>query len=153
MRLSDFATVAFVVLAVGVLLCPACRKPPAQPRPAPASETVSEPPPVLTTIESRTVAKRQLAHRVIAERIPLLEAAEMFRLANGEDGMQRLTWQITMGATMRERLCRQVIAYVSGVEDDMEAAGHAPTNPPVSALLQAELDRRLAAGEFAPESK
>jgi hypothetical protein len=153
MRLSDLATVAFVVLAAGALLGSACRKPTAAPPLVPSSEIVVERPPEVVAIERRTLAKRQLAFRIVAERTPLLEAAEMFRRANGEDGMDRLARNIAMTGSIREKLCRQVIEYVFVAEAEMESAGHAPIDPPLSALFRDELDHRLVAGEFAPESK
>jgi hypothetical protein len=153
MRLSDLAPAAFVVLAAGALFGPACRKPTAAPLVVPSSEIALEPPPEVVAIQRRTLAKRQLAFRIIAERTALLEAAEMFRLANGEDGMDCLARNGTQECSIREKLCRQVIEYVSVAEAELESAGQAPIGPPLSALFQDELDCRLAAGAFGPESK
>jgi hypothetical protein len=58
-----------------------------------------------------------------------------------------------VGRSVREKLCRQVIDYVSVIEDEMAAAGQAPGDPRTSDRLRRELDCRLAAGEFPPESK
>lgn len=107
-------------------------------------------PPEAAAIEQRTLAKRQLARRLLAERTPLLDAAELFNLVNGEEGTLHLTRSVP-GRSLREKLCRQVISYVECAERDMECEGYPRAAVPVSDELQRELDRRLAAGEFAAD--
>ena len=107
-------------------------------------------PPEVAEIEQRTRVKTHLARRVVEERIPLPEAIKLFDVANGEDGTVCLTLSVP-GRSNRERLCRQVILYVISLEADMETRGHVWTGPRASDELQADLDRRLAAGEFPPE--
>jgi hypothetical protein len=105
-----------------------------------------------SVIRQRILIKRQLAERVLTERIPLLEAAELFRQANGPDGLDGLARSRVPGRSVREKLCRQVIGYVEMAEEDRAAAGRARPHPLVSGVLRAELERRIAAGEFPPDS-
>jgi hypothetical protein len=107
-------------------------------------------PPEIAEIERRSRVKNHLARRVIEERIPLSEAIKLFDTANGEDGTLCLTLSVP-GRSTRERLCRQVILYVLSLESEMEQQGRVWTGTRVSEELQADLDRRLAAGEFPPE--
>jgi len=108
-------------------------------------------PPEIAEIEQRTRVKYHLARRVVEEHIPLLEAIKLFDAANGEDGTVCLTLSVP-GRSVWEKRCRQVILYALSVENDMESRGHVWTGVRVSKELQADLDRRLAAGEFPPES-
>jgi hypothetical protein len=71
-------------------------------------------------------------------------------VVNGEDGTALLV-RAVRGRSVREKLCRQVIMYVAGAEDDMQQEGHILSDPRVSAELQTELDRLLAVGELPPE--
>jgi hypothetical protein len=107
-------------------------------------------PPEVAVLERRIRVKNQLARRVVAERTPLLEAAEWFQQANGEDGMEALI-RAMAGRSVREKLCRQVVCFVVDVEEEMEQEGYVPTGPRVSLELRAEFDRLLAAGAFPPE--
>jgi hypothetical protein len=138
---------AATLVGVGVLLYLEYR------RPSPgrtARWTELSPPNEGLVIQHRVIAKNQLARRIVAERIPLLEAAEMFRQMNGEEGMALVT-SVPGGRSVREKLCRQVIRYVSVAETDLENEGQIVTGPRVSDALKDELDRRIAAGEFPPE--
>jgi hypothetical protein len=119
-------------------------------RPAPAPTLVSRPSPEQMAFEQRALVRAHLARRVVAERIPLLEAAELFGQANGEAGMANLV-RFMPGRSVREKLCRQVVDYVAAAEDEMARGGHVWTGPRLSEQFRGELDRRLAAGEFPPD--
>ncbi|MBN9120060.1 MAG: hypothetical protein J0I06_13000 [Planctomycetes bacterium] len=133
---------AVVALAgVGVLFCGGRAQTTARHGPAP---------PEAAMLEQRSRVKFALARRLIAERPPLLAAAEWFEQVNGEDGTETLVRSVP-GRSVREKLCRQVILYVIAVEGELRREGSLPTGPRASEELQAEFDRRLAAGEFPPE--
>jgi hypothetical protein len=149
MRLPIFALLVFAGLAIGSLFCLDYRKPRSARRPAPPIFGVQPPPPEAVVLERRTRAKSLLARRVIAERIPLLDAAEMFREANGEEGMRLVA--TVRGRSVREKLCRQVISFVCGAETEMEEDGHTPAGSRASVVLEKELGLRIAAGEFPPD--
>jgi hypothetical protein len=140
MRQSIIPLLVFVTLAAALLLCVERRKP------APRPEWALESNPAgheAVAAQRRSLMLHRLARRIIAERIPLLEAAELFREANGKAGLEALV-RAMPGRSLREKLCRQVIHFVVA---ETEAA----TAPRVSEALQDELDRRLVAGEFPPE--
>ncbi|MBN9120059.1 MAG: hypothetical protein J0I06_12995 [Planctomycetes bacterium] len=152
MRLMTLVVLgAAVAAAAAISLCqhlrPAGTGCPQRQRP---TELVLPVSPEVTAIERRTLVKCQLARRAVTERTSLLAAAEWFEQVNGEDGMEALVRTIP-GRSVREKLCRQVIVYVISAEDEMEREGALPTGPRASEELQAEFDRRLAAGEFPPE--
>jgi hypothetical protein len=109
-------------------------------------------PPESFAIQQRTLAKRQITRRLIAERIPLLDAAEMFRQANGEEGMKYLRFG-ALGGSIREKLCRQVIDYVLVIERESQGATQPVPDIPVADALQAELNHLLAVGELSPEQE
>jgi hypothetical protein len=115
-----------------------------------ATQLVCRRPPESQVIVARTVVKNQLARRVSVERMPLLDAVESFRRANGEDGLECVTRGLP-GRSVQEKLCRQVIRYVSAAEAEMRAEGWTSDAPGYAAELEAEFERRLAAGEFPPE--
>lgn len=96
----------------------------------------------------RAAVKHQLTRRVLAERMPLPAAAELFRRANGDDGIANLALGLP-GRSLRERLSLQVVKYALAVEAEMRAEGHEPNG--WAAELEAEFLRRQAAGEFPPE--
>jgi hypothetical protein len=150
MRVEALKLLAGVAVAGAALLVREYRQPPPVRTEARSSFMVLSAPPEVAVLVQRAHAKSRLARRVIAERTPLLDAAELFRRANGEDGMLALV-DMVEGRSVREKLCRQVIYYVAGAENEMEHEGRVRTGPRVSAELQAELDRRLAAGELPPE--
>jgi hypothetical protein len=116
----------------------------------PVIERVSPPPPEVAEFEQRTRVKSHLARRIIAERIPLLEAVELFAEVNGEEGTASLILSVP-GRSVREKLCRQVILYVVATENEMEKQGHVWTGTRASEELQAERDRLLAAGALPPD--
>ena len=112
----------FAGLAVGPLFCLNCRNM----RPAcPAAPVfgVQPRPPEAQRLACRWEAKMRMARRVIAERIPLLMATELFREVIGEDGMGAI---VAPGDTSRERLCRHVIACVQAAEMELDYAGCTP---------------------------
>lgn len=111
----------------------------------------SAPPPEIAEMQQRIRIKNDIARRVIEQRIPLPEAIKLFDAVNGGDGTTNAILFLP-GCSMRERLCRQVILYVRSVETEMEKEGHVWPGQRVSDELQADFDRRLAAGEFPPES-
>jgi hypothetical protein len=112
---------------------------------------ISSPAPEADAARRRIGVKNNLARRIIAERIALLEAVDLFYDANGEDGINAVARSIP-GHSIREKLCRQVIGYVGSVETELEREGGTGlSDPRWSAVLRAEFDRLLAAGEFPPE--
>lgn len=123
------------------------RTPPTRPA---AREFHCPAPPEVQSTSRRLVVKEQLARRVVMERMALLEAAELFRRANGEDGLAALA-RGGPGRSVREKLCRQVVAYAVGAEAEMRAEGYTSCVWGVAADLEAEFQRRLAAGDFPPE--
>ena len=151
MRQTALVILAAILVGAGVvtLCCQSCK-----PRSIPHGKqprSITEPAPAQTQMyEERSRMKIGLAQRIIAERIPLLDAAEMFRHANEGDAMHNLL-RGTPGRSVREKLCRQAISFVSAVEAETEFAEPASPGRPVSTVLQAELDRRIAAGEFPPD--
>ena len=149
MRVEALMLPAVVAIAGAALVLGRYREPPVRTEPG-SFDLVEFAPPEVAVLGERTHLKSRLARRVIAERTPLLEAAELFRRANGEGGMQTLVNSVP-GRSLREKLCRQVIFYVTTAEVEMERQGRARPGPLVSAALQAEFDRRLAAGGFPPD--
>lgn len=106
--------------------------------------------PEIAEMQQRIRIKNDIARRVIEQRIPLPEAIKLFDTVNGGDGTANVILFLP-GRSMRERLCHQVILYVRSVESEMERGGHVWSDPRASDELQADFDRRLAAGEFPPE--
>jgi hypothetical protein len=149
MRVSKCLILLFATMAVGLLLCLKFPRPRTAAQGSPYSTLLSPPPPEVEEVVRRLRTKRLLARRVIEEKVPLLEAAELFRAANGERGMRTLL--AIPGRSERERLCRQVIIYVAQREEELKAEGQTPAEPAASVLLERELTRRMAAGEFPPE--
>jgi hypothetical protein len=143
--------VAVVMLAV-LLVRPDCGPAGCRAKREPVSKLLSPVPPESLAIQERWRVKRDLARRVIAERIPLLESAALFRRANGEDGLQNLA-AIHPGESLHKLICRQVIDYVDTREREMEQEGHTWTGPRVSECLRREFDLRAAAGEFSPAAE
>jgi hypothetical protein len=108
-------------------------------------------PPEVEATNRRTAVKNHLARRAVIERQSLLEVAELFDQVNGEEGTKILMRPTLPGRSIREKLCRQVIAFVRIAEHNLQNEGHSSSEPLLSVAMQAELDRRLAAGEFPPE--
>jgi hypothetical protein len=150
LRIAILEFLGVVVLFAGVVTLFCVYRAPTHAGRNPHAERGLRVPEEVEVIERRTRVKNQLTRRVIADRTPLLEAAEWFRLANGEDGMDD-TIRCIKGRSAREKLCRQVILFVAGNEAEMEREGHSPSAPRVSVELSAELDRLLAAGALPPE--
>ena len=150
MRSTVLAISAAAAVAVGLICSWEHWRPPVRSRVPQDPTVLIETPDEVRLLQYRSQAKARLAQRVIAERIPLPEAAELFREANGEAGMANLRCGM-YGRSVREKLCRQVIMFVAAAEYEMELAGQSGARPPVSGVLREELDRRLAAGEFPPE--
>ena len=150
MRSATFTLpTAIVVMVIGVLLVrpncgPSCRTKREQ---EPVSSLLAPAPPETLVLRERWRIKKDLARRITAERIPLLEAAELFREANGEDGLHYLSLS-NPNHSLHELLCRQVIDYVAAAEREMEAEGRTWIGTRVSEELQRELDLRIAAGQF-----
>jgi hypothetical protein len=147
-RSVTFTLPAVAVLMIAVLLVrPDCGPAGCRAKREPVSSLLSPIPPESLAIQERWRVKRDLARRVIAERIPLLEAAALFRRANGEDGLQNLALTYP-GESLHRLICRQVLDYVETLEREMEQEGHTWTGPRVSECLRREFSRRTAAGEF-----
>lgn len=152
MRSTTFTLpAAVVVVLAGVLLLrpvsgPSCWK--KQERERNSSVLIPSPPEV-EAIQRRCLIKRDLARRIIAERLPLLQAAELFREVNGEDGLHTLALT-GLDRSINELLCRQVIEYLATEEREMEQAGCVWTGTRWSEELRQDFDRRMAAGEFPP---
>lgn len=91
--------------------------------------------------------KRVIARRVFHERLSLLAAAELFREANGREGLARLR-ATHLSGTLQEHLCRQVIAFIGPLEAE-QAGRERPPEAGYTAGLETELNRLLAAGAFA----
>jgi hypothetical protein len=144
----DLILVGVAAGAAGFLVA-AFREPTPGPREA-QGDRATRTPHEVKVMQLRTQAKHDLARRVIAERTALLVAAEEFYTANGDEGMLNLLRTVP-GRSVREKLCRQVIAYVRASECEMEREGHRWTDPRPSASLQRELDELLAAGKLPPE--
>jgi hypothetical protein len=144
---------AIIVVVIGVLLVrPNCGSSGrAKEERGRVSWVVSPAPPETIEKQQRWRIKRDLTRRIMNERISLLEAAELFREANGEDGMYSLTLS-NPNRSLRELLCRQVIDYVVTVEREWECEGRVCSGTRLSEELQHELDQRIAAGEFPPAS-
>ena len=151
MRSTALAILAGIVLGTGAILCLESRAPRSVVRSRWPRVNQDAPPESVAALR-RTESKTHLARRVVVEQIPLLTAAEMFRQINGDEGMRLLALAVE-GCSDRERLCRQVIGYVIAAEAQMEREGSPVPEPRTSAVLRAEFDRRLAAGEFLPESE
>lgn len=113
-----------------------------------ATGRVSPAAPEAEASSCRSVVKHQLIRQVLAGRVPLLDAAELFRRANGGDGLVGLVRGMP-GRSVREKLCYQVIRYALAAETEMLADGHEPNGWRTE--LEAEFVRRNAAGEFPPE--
>jgi hypothetical protein len=103
-------------------------------------------------MQKRWRIRRDLTQQILRERIALLDAAELFRQANGEDGMLNLILT-GPGQSVREKLCWQVISSVSDMESEWEREGRLFTGPRLSEEMQAELARRRAGGEFPPDPR
>lgn len=110
----------------------------------------SPPAPEADAAARRSLVKYQLVRQLVAQRVPLLEAVEQFRRANGEDGLASLRVG-QPGRSVREKLCRQVISYAQVAEAEMRNEGQLPTSSRVTEEWQTEFDDRLTAGEFPPE--
>ena len=148
MRLTALTVLCATFAVVELLLL--CSRPTPAVNPRRMTTLLEPSPPEVAVLERRMRVKSQLARRIVAERTLLLEAAEWFRQANGEDGVESLI-RTMAGRSVREKLCRQVVIFVADAEHDMEQEGNAPTGPRVSLELQAEFDQLLAAGAFPPE--
>lgn len=147
MRKSAIAAVGVgVVLALGVsAVCrDAARRPSAQ-RYEQQYGTNAAPEDILGPLHASSRAKREAALRVIRERLPLLEAAGLFRAANGSAGLQRLRTALP-GETVLEQLCRQVISYVAAIE--AEPTGPVPEGPAYTPVLAGELEQLRADGQL-----
>ena len=140
---------AAAALVVAIVLFSAPRAPTHAGR-TPQRDGFIPAPAEVEAIDSRLRAKNQLARRIATERMPILKAAELFRQANGEDGLAALVYSVP-GRSVREKLCRQVIDFVRAAERDFQREGHPLSTPHVSVELQADLDRLLVAGELPPE--
>lgn len=105
-------------------------------------------PPEAHASSCRVTLKNQLIRRVLAERMSLLSAAELFRHANGDDGMAGLVRGLP-GRSVREKLCYQVVRYAITVEAEMRDEGREPNG--WGGELEAEFERRCATGDFPPE--
>lgn len=150
MRQTALTMLAGTALGAVVVFCVEWHRPPCATG-EPRVGRYLPPDPGCDAIRHRLIVKDRLARRIIVERIALLEAAELFRAANGDDGLVALARGIP-GHSIREKLCIQVINYVFSVENDMARDGEPlPSGPRWSAVLRAEFDRRRAAGEFPPE--
>jgi hypothetical protein len=147
-RTTALAILVGTVLGSGAILCLEVLVPASKTRLA--RSNVIPPSPEVVAIQHRLELKCRLARQLVFDPVPLLSAAEMFRAANGEGGMDVLV-QAVPGRSVREKLCRQVIHFVSGAEWEMACEGRSLPDPRASAALQAELDRLLAAGELPPE--
>jgi hypothetical protein len=147
MRQSLLVLVTCSGLGAGLVSCLEWRRPPDV---VPRSELLQTSTPDYDAFVLRCDAKRVLARRIIAERIPLGPAADLFFEANGERG-RSLVARAGRGRSFREKQCRQVIDFVCVAEAEMAEEGTPPVDPPVSAVLQNELDRMLAAGELPPD--
>jgi hypothetical protein len=121
------------------------------PRAADRSTSGQPPPEEVLAAQRRSRVKIELAQRIVVERLGLLEAAELFRLANGDAGLRNLTCAPVPGRSAREKLCEQVISWVELAESDLADAGHRIPEPRPSELLRAELECRIRAGEFPPD--
>lgn len=152
MRSVTFTLPAVVIVMLAVLLVrPDCGTSPRWAKREPVSNLLSPVPPETLAMQERWRVKYDLARRIIAERIPLLEAVELFRRANGEDGLHNLAVSHP-GQSIHVLLCRQVIEFVATKERDMAEEGHSLTGPRVSECLRREFDWRTAAGEFPSEA-
>lgn len=149
MQIVALKPLCAVVALTGAVAVAWAYRAPAPARPVPHESQLCPAPPEAQASWQRGRVKRQLARRVIAERIPLPEAAELFRRANGEDGLVVLA-RGTSGRSMREKLCHQVIMYTAEAEAEMRAEGWTSCAWD-TAELEADFKRRLAAGEFPPE--
>lgn len=131
-------------LGVGAVCRDAVRRPPSpqQPHQCPGLP----PDRSLDPLHASSRAKRDAAFRVIRDRLSLLEAAELFRVANGPEGVKRLN--LLPGRTIRERLCRQVIWYVTVIEAERTGAGEGTHEASHVASLMKELERLQAADEL-----
>lgn len=139
-----------VIAAAGAALCFHGRSAPPGGGRAQRTNLVHPASPECEIMHRRGLVKCRLARRIAAERTPLPVAVEWFDRANGDDGMEALA-RFVPGRSVREKLCRQVIEYVVLAEAEWQQEGGSLPEPRASAELQAELDRRLAAGEFPPE--
>jgi hypothetical protein len=87
----------------------------------------------------RLAIKREVAQRVLAEEMTLLEAAAQFRKANQLPGqVADHSLAFVPGRTEEERLCRQVIAWVSSTSGQQDSDQEATV-----ARLNSELDEHL----------
>lgn len=122
------------------------RTPPARTGAAPGR--FSPPTPEAEASACRSSVKHQLIRQVLDGRMPLLDAAELFRRANGDDGLTSLVRGLP-GRSVREKLCYQVVRYALAAETDIRASGHEPNG--WGTELEAEFALRCATGEFPPE--
>ncbi len=132
-------------LAGGVAVV--CWESPKRP-PTPRSRVAQTADPEISQIVASSRAKREAAQRVLQQRLSLLEGAELFRLANGPAGLERLR-TLVAGNTLHERLCQQVIDYVRSIESEMTDTQSGEARH--SAVLAEELGCRRATGAFLPD--
>ena len=150
MQIVALKPLCAVVALTGAVAVAWAYRAPAPARPVPHESLLCPVPSEAQASLYRMRVKSLLARRVLAERIPLLEAAELFRRANGEDGLAALV-RSTPGRSVREKLCRQVISYAAVAEAEMRTEGCTSCVWGVAADLEADFNRRLTAGEFPPE--
>ncbi|HJZ58649.1 MAG TPA: hypothetical protein VKE74_27150 [Gemmataceae bacterium] len=93
---------------------------------------------------ARSRAKNVVADAVLAGRLSLIDAAAAFHRIDGEKVPQIVA--MIPGRSLKEKLCREVIFYVSVNEYTTSGSDD------VTRRLEEELECRLAAGEFGPEA-
>jgi hypothetical protein len=102
-------------LAVGMLRCPEWLTGISQEERRTASlQLVATPSPHCVATKQRIAAKSQIIEQLFQDEISLIQAAQMFAYHNSYPiGFEDLSWQRLSGNDDGEKICRQVINWVS----------------------------------------